>query len=179
MFSIKNHALFVDAAARIAADVPLARFVIVGDGALRHDIEHRVRRAGIADRVFFTGWRQDVAAIYADLAILAVTSNNEGTPVSAIEAMAAGVAVVATSVGGVPDLLRNGETGVLVPPRDVDALSRAVQDLLTDAERRRRMGIAARADVASRFQVGRMIRETHALYEDCLRGAAEHADPSR
>ena len=169
IFSIKNHALFVDAAAQVAARVPSARFVVVGDGILRGEMEERARQAGLGDRIVFTGWRRDLPVIYADLAVLAVSSNNEGTPFSAIEAMASSVPVVATRVGGLPDLVRDGDTGLLVPPRDVAALSGALTDLLVDAPRRQRMGEAARADIATRFDVARMVRDTHALYEACLR----------
>ena len=172
IFSIKNHALFVDAAVRVLQKIPDARFVIVGDGILRGDIEDRINRAGVAGCVFITGWRQDLPAIYASLDVLAVTSNNEGTPFAAIEAMAAGVPVVATNVGGMPDLVHDGETGLLVPPRDAEAFSRALIEILSDAVRRQRMGAAAREMVSQRFQIGRMIRDTHAVYEDCLTGKA-------
>jgi glycosyltransferase involved in cell wall biosynthesis len=102
IFPIKNHHLFLEAAALVAREDPAARFVIVGDGTLRPALERQAQVTGIADRVIFTGWRRDLPGIYADLDVLAVTSNNEGTPVSAIEAMAAGCPVVATNVGGLP-----------------------------------------------------------------------------
>ena len=108
----KNHHLFLEAAALVARKDPAARFVIVGDGILRPALERRAQEMGIAERVIFTGWRRDLPDIYADLDVLAVTSNNEGTPVSAIEAMAAGCPVVATHVGGLPDLIGEGEDGV-------------------------------------------------------------------
>ena len=168
IFAIKNHALFVDAAARVTKEVPDARFVVVGDGALRADTEERARRLGLDGRVIFTGWRRDLPAIYADMAALVISSNNEGTPFSAIEAMAASVPVVGTRVGGMPDLIREGTTGILVPPRDADAMSAALISLLRDSDRRRRMGDAARVDVETRFDVARMLAETQALYEACL-----------
>jgi len=169
IFAIKNHALFVDAAARVISEVPDARFVVVGDGVLRPEIEARAANLGLNGRLIFTGWRRDLPAIYADMAALVISSNNEGTPFSAIEAMAASVPVVGTRVGGMPDLIREGSTGVLVPPRDAAALSAALVSLLGDPQRRRRMGEAARADVEHRFTIARMLDETHALYEDCLR----------
>ena len=169
IFAVKNHALFVDAAARVTKEIPEARFVVVGDGALRADTEKRARRLGLDGRVIFTGWRRDLPAIYADMAALVISSNNEGTPFSAIEAMAASVPVVGTRVGGMPDLIREGTTGILVPPRDADAMSAALISLLKDADRRHRMGDAARDDVETRFNLGRMLSETHALYEACLR----------
>jgi glycosyltransferase involved in cell wall biosynthesis len=169
IFAIKNHALFVDAAARVMGQVPNARFVVVGDGVLRPEMEARAANLGLNGRMIFTGWRRDLPAIYADMAALVISSNNEGTPFSAIEAMAASVPVVGTRVGGMPDLIREGTTGVLVPPRDAAAMSAALVSLLSDPNGRRRMGEAARADVEQRFTIARMLNETHALYEDCLR----------
>jgi glycosyltransferase involved in cell wall biosynthesis len=132
-------------------------------------MEERAKRLGLDGRMIFTGWRRDLPAIYADMAALVVSSNNEGTPFSAIEAMAASVPVVGTRVGGMPDLIRDGTTGLLVPPGNVEAMSAALVSLLRDPDRRHRMGEAARADVEQRFTVNRMLDETHALYEACLR----------
>jgi glycosyltransferase involved in cell wall biosynthesis len=112
IFPIKNHHLFLEAAVLVARENPAARFVIVGDGILRPELEHHAQERGVADRVIFTGWRRDLPSIYADLDVLAVTSNNEGTPVSAIEAMAAGCPVVAMNVGGLPDPDSRGKDGL-------------------------------------------------------------------
>jgi glycosyltransferase involved in cell wall biosynthesis len=168
IFPIKNHHLFLDAAARIAAEEKTARFVIVGDGVLRKQMEEHANRLGIADRVIFTGWRRDLPRIYADLDVLVVSSNNEGTPVSAIEAMASGCPVVATRVGGLPDLIEDGETGCLVPQRDADALATAVLRLLRDRATARRIGQAARAKVAERFTTERLVADIERLYTDLL-----------
>jgi glycosyltransferase involved in cell wall biosynthesis len=168
IFAIKNHALFIDAAARVLRELPDVRFLIVGDGILRPAIEQQAARLGIQQNVIFTGWRRDLAEIYADTTILVVSSNNEGTPVSAIEAMASAVPVVATRVGGLPDLIRDGETGVLVPPRSIAALSDALVALLKDPSERRRLGTAARADAVARFSVDRLIEDTTRLYDRLL-----------
>ncbi len=164
LFPIKNHALFLDAAARLLAEQPDARFVIVGDGALRGELEARAEQPDLAGRVYFTGWRHDLATIYADLDVLAVSSRNEGTPVSAIEAMAAGCAVVATRVGGLPDLIADGRTGTLVPADDPTALSAAIGETLTDPVGSRAIRAAARADVEHRFMATRLVEEMKALY---------------
>ena len=164
IFAIKNHALFVEAAARVVQSGVDARFVIVGDGTLRADVEQRIARLGMRDRIAITGWRRDLPAIYRDLALLVVSSDNEGTPFSIIEAMAAGVPVVATRVGGIPDVVLDGETGVLVPPRDVEALAGAVAALLRDSERRRTLGDAARRTAIARHAAARMVADTTALY---------------
>ena len=168
LFPIKNHALFLEAAARVRVSVPDARFLIVGDGALRHSLEQQAAALNLGAHVIFTGWRRDLPELYADMSVLVVSSNNEGTPVSAIEAMAAGVPVVATHVGGLPDLIRDQVTGVLVPPRDPDALTAAIVALLHDEERRRQLATIARAETLERFGVARLARDTSGLYEALL-----------
>lgn len=172
LFPIKNHALFLDAAARLLAEQPDARFVIVGDGALRGELEARAEQPDLAGRVYFTGWRHDLATVYADLDVLAVSSRNEGTPVSAIEAMAAGCAVVATRVGGLPDLIADGRTGTLVPADDPTALSAAIGQTLTDPVGSRAIRAAARADVEHRFMATRLVDEMKALYLHLLAAKA-------
>jgi glycosyltransferase involved in cell wall biosynthesis len=168
IFPIKNHRLFLEAAARVAAEVDRARFIIVGDGVLRPAMEDYARTLGIADRVIFTGWRRDLPSIYPDVDVLVVSSNNEGTPVSAIEAMAAGCPVVATHVGGLPDLIADGKTGCLVPPRDPAALAAGVLRILRDRPLARCLGEAARATVAERFAVERLCLDVESLYLELL-----------
>jgi glycosyltransferase involved in cell wall biosynthesis len=174
VFPIKNHRLFLDAAALVVQQEPGARFVIVGDGVLRPEMEDRAHRMGIADKVIFTGWRQDLPRVYADLDLLAVTSNNEGTPFSAIEAMAAGCPVVATRVGGLPDLINEGQTGYLVPPGDAQAVAAGMRRLLQAPETARRMGQAARARVKECYTVQRLIRDTEQLYLNLSARAGAH-----
>lgn len=123
---IKNHELFLAAAQLVSKEMPDVRFVIVGDGERRAELEGLARQTGLDNVVHFTGWRRDLPTIYADTTVLVLTSRNEGTPVSIIEAMAAGVPVVATAVGGVPDVLRRGDLGKLVPPDDPTALAEAI-----------------------------------------------------
>lgn len=121
---MKNPELFVQAAAQVKAHQPDAYFVIVGDGELRAEVERLA--ASLGQSVIFTGWQQDMPAIYSDLDVLAVSSQNEGTPVTLIEAVTARCPVVATAVGGVPDLLSDGALGTLVPPDDAVALANAI-----------------------------------------------------
>jgi glycosyltransferase involved in cell wall biosynthesis len=168
IFPIKNHRLFLEAAARVAAELDSARFVVVGDGVLRPAMEDCTRALGIADRVVFTGWRRDLPSIYPDLDVLVVSSDNEGTPVSAIEAMAAGCPVVATRVGGLPDLIADGETGCLVPPHDSAALAAGILRVLRDRQLARSLGEAARETVAERFAVERLCLDVERLYIELL-----------
>ncbi len=164
IFPIKNHRLFIDAASHVAARDPSARFVIVGDGVLRPAVEERARELGLADRVIFTGWRHDLPLIYADLDILVVSSNNEGTPVSVIEAMAAGRPVVGTRVGGLPDLIVHGQNGYLVDPQDADGLAEAILRLLNDQDTAHRMGRAGREAARQRFTIDRLASGMEQLY---------------
>jgi glycosyltransferase involved in cell wall biosynthesis len=168
IFPIKNHRLFLDAAARVGARHGDARFVVVGDGSLRPEIERRAIELGIGARVIFTGWRQDLARICADLDLLVVSSDNEGTPVSAIEAMAAGRPVVATRVGGLVDLIEDGRTGRLVPPRDPAALAEAMGALIDDPAARAAMGEVARRSAAERFRAERLVEDVERLYDELV-----------
>ena len=168
LFAIKNHALFLKSAALIVAREPAARFVVVGDGVFRPNLENQARELGITDRVLFTGWRRDLPRICADLNVLVVSSDNEGTPVSAIEAMASSCPVVATRVGGLPDLIEDQKTGRLVPPRDAEALARAVLDLLNNTQTARELGQNAMAAVRQRFTVQRLLGDMDHLYTELL-----------
>jgi glycosyltransferase involved in cell wall biosynthesis len=170
IFPIKNHRLFLEAAARVAKELDGARFLVVGDGVLRPAMEDYAHALGLANRVMFTGWRRDLPVIYPDLDALVISSNNEGTPVSAIEAMAAGCPVVATRVGGLPDLIADGETGFLVPPRDPAALAIRILELLRERDTASRISKAAQATVAERFGVERLCRDVEDLYEELLAG---------
>jgi glycosyltransferase involved in cell wall biosynthesis len=168
IFPIKNHALFLESAARIAAQEPAARFVIVGDGVFRPNLENQARELSITDRVLFTGWRRDLPRICADLNVLVVSSDNEGTPVSAIEAMASSCPVVATRVGGLPDLIEDQKSGRLVPPRDAEALARAVLDLLSNPQTACELGQNAMEAVRQRFTVQRLLSDIDHLYTELL-----------
>ena len=164
---IKNHALFLAMAARVRERLPEAHFVIVGDGELRAALEAQTAALGLADVVTFTGFLRDLRPVYSDLDVLVISSDNEGTPVSIIEALAAGVPVAATAVGGVPDLLRGGERGRLAPAGDVDALRAAV--LAAYRERAPVRQDALRHEIAAQYGAERLARDMAALYRQLLR----------
>ncbi len=168
IFPIKNHRLFLESAAQIAQQESNVHFVIVGDGVLRSEMEKYAQDLGIDQRVFFTGWRRDLPRIYADLDLLVVSSNNEGTPVSAIEAMASGCPVVATRVGGLPDVVQDRETGYLVPPKQPQALAAAILKLIRNSKKAEQMGRSAQLSVEKRFSLDRLLRDTENLYEELL-----------
>jgi glycosyltransferase involved in cell wall biosynthesis len=163
---IKNHRLFLEAARSMVDSGSPARFVVVGDGEMADSLRKTAEEMGIADRTLFLGWRKDMVPVYAGLDLLALSSDNEGTPVALIEGMAAGAPVVATAVGGVPDVVRNGSTGRLVPPGDAAAMARAWAATLTGKPVTARMRELARRDVEERFGRERMLSAMAALYDD-------------
>jgi GT2 family glycosyltransferase/glycosyltransferase involved in cell wall biosynthesis len=169
LVSIKAHEVFLQAAAELVRLAPQAHFVVVGDGERRAELAELTHRLGLSRRVHFLGWRQDLERIYADLDLVVLTSRNEGSPVSLIEAMAAGRPVAATRVGGVPDLVEDGVTGALVPPGDPAALTNAMHTLLADRDRRRVLGVAGRQRVAKTFTVERLLGDMERVYTQLLR----------
>jgi glycosyltransferase involved in cell wall biosynthesis len=168
---IKDHETFLRAAARLVREREDVAFVVAGDGEERAVLEARAREL-LGDRVVFLGWVQDLAALYAALDVVVLTSRNEGTPVSLVEAGAVGRPVVATRVGGVPDVVADGETGTLVPPGDPAATAAAIGRLLDEPALAKAMGEAARASVPSRFSADRLVDDLAALYEHLLARAS-------
>jgi glycosyltransferase involved in cell wall biosynthesis len=166
---IKNHRLFLQAAQVVAEAIPQARVLVVGDGELREELEAYAHDLGLDGKALFTGWRRDLPRLYADLDVVALTSINEGTPVSLIEAMAAAVPVVATAVGGVPDVVVDGETGYLVKEGDVKGMAEAIMELLRDPKKARQMGQQGRETVYPRFASQTLIANAEGLYVDLLR----------
>jgi glycosyltransferase involved in cell wall biosynthesis len=145
-----------------------AYLCLVGDGPDREPLEQLAHELGITRRCLFVGYQEDVSAFYAAFDALLLPSVNEGTPVSAIEALAAGRPVVATRVGGVPDVVVDGEDGYLVEPGDIDSLAERLHALAGDPERRRTMGEHGRARVLSRYAVARLIDDVDRLYRSLL-----------
>jgi glycosyltransferase involved in cell wall biosynthesis len=141
---------------------------MIGDGPEREQLERRAHELGIMKRTLFLGYQEEVAPYYAALDAMILPSGNEGTPVSAIEALAAGRPVVATHVGGVPDVVREGEDGFLVAPGAVDDLADRLARLAGDEELRRRMGEAGRERVLPRYSVERLVDDVDALYRSLL-----------
>jgi glycosyltransferase involved in cell wall biosynthesis len=165
MVPIKDHATFLRAAALLAAEDPRRRFVLIGGGELENDLRDLARSLRLEDRVHFLGWRRDLVRLYPDLDVVALSSKNEGTPVTLIEAMATGVPVAATAVGGVGDLLA-GNRGELAPPTDPSALAAAIARALRPDVRAR--AIEVRAEIAARFGAKRLCRDLETLYESLL-----------
>jgi glycosyltransferase involved in cell wall biosynthesis len=144
------------------------RFVVVGDGELRQQLEASVDACGLGDRLVWAGFRRDMVDVCFASDVVALTSDNEGTPVSLIEAQAAAVPVVGTDVGGVRSAVLDGETGLLVAAEDDDGFASAISLLLDDAETAARLGSAGRPHAAERFSLDRLVNDLARLYDDRL-----------
>jgi len=160
----KNPLGFIDAFARALATEPQWRLLLVGDGSLRQEAEARAESLGLGARVHFLGVRPDIDALLPECDLFALASNWEGMPIAVVEAMAAGLPVAATAVGGVPELVGHGATGLLVPPGDTPALADALALLARDPVLRRELGRAAR-ERAQCFGLDRMIGAYAQLFE--------------
>jgi glycosyltransferase involved in cell wall biosynthesis len=167
---IKAPGLFLDASRRVMETLPAARFLLVGDGELRAELERRVGDEGLGHAVRFTGWRSDLVEVYGALDLVVCSSINEGTPVSVIEASAAGKPVVGTRVGGMPSVIQHGVTGLLVPPGHPAALAAAMSTILSDPDLARRMGAAGSAFSRERYGRERMVSQIRDLYLRLLSG---------
>jgi glycosyltransferase involved in cell wall biosynthesis len=164
---IKNHVLFLEAAALVARERPNVSFVVAGDGELRTLLDAEAAQR-LGNRIRFVGWIEDLTALYAALDVVVLTSLNEGTPVALIEAAAAGRPVVATDVGGVADVVVEGETGFLAPSGDARAVAQEILALLGEPELAGRMGEAGRRRARKAFAGGLMAGRIVDLYEEIL-----------
>jgi glycosyltransferase involved in cell wall biosynthesis len=174
---VKGHDIFIHAASRLAARDRTIRFWVVGGETFAGNkgrgatLRALVNDLGLEKCVQFLDHRDDMPAVMDALDILAVPSYMEACSRAILEAMAAGKPVVATNVGGNPELVKDGETGVLVAPRDVAALAEAIRRLSEDTHLRRRMGATARTRAETDFSVVRQVGQTQALYADVLGSA--------
>ncbi len=162
----KDPGALLEAASRLRGTYKL---LVVGDGGLRTDLEQFTTQKGLENQVIFTGQREDIPEILAASDVFALSSRWEGLPYTVIEAMMAGLPVVATRVGGMAELVRDGVTGFLVPSNDPQHLAEAIQKLLDNPELRHRMGRAGRAKALKEFTLDRMLTETQAVYEEVMR----------
>lgn len=163
--------LWVRAAGALRRRIPESRFLLVGDGPLRGEVEAAVRDARLGDTLYLTGLREDVRPYLSAMDLLMISSDYEGLPLVLLEAMALERPVVATAVGGIPEVVADGATGRLVPAGDPEALAGRAAELLADARARRAMGEAGRRRVEERFGTERMMAELESLYHEVLDGA--------
>ncbi|RJO75652.1 glycosyltransferase [Nocardia panacis] len=165
----KDHHTFLRAARIVVDRIPQARFLIVGDGPMRDEIANTIRESGLDGRVVPTGSRQDIAALLPAMDVVTLSSHSvECFPMALLEAMAAARPAVCTAVGGVPELVVEGQTGHLVPPRDPELLADRLIALLGDHAVRRRMGAAARARVESTFSLQASVAAAERAMEEVV-----------
>lgn len=175
----KGHDLLIDAAPAILAREPEAEFFIAGDGPLRQALETRATGRGVASRFHFLGQCNDVPALLATSDLFVLPSRSEAFPNAVIEAMAAGLPVVASEVGGIPELVKSGVTGMLVPPGDAAALARSVLDLMDRPGFAAALGEAARARIEQEFSFDRMVGGFERVYAAGLEKHARTATKTR
>jgi glycosyltransferase involved in cell wall biosynthesis len=164
----KGHRHLVDALPAIRGRVPGVRAVVAGEGPLRPQLEAQARALGVAEALVLAGQVDDLPGWFHGVDLLVMPSTEEGLGTSVLDGMAAGLAVVASRAGGLPETVRDGVEGLLVPVGDAAALAAAVAGLLLDADRRAAMGAAARRRVDDEFLVDGMVEGTLAVYRECL-----------
>lgn len=152
--------------AAVAGEIPGAHYVIAGDGPLRPALEAEAHTLGVDTRVHFLGWRDDAHAVFAALDVFLAPSLWEGFGLVFLEAMAYHLPVISTTVSAIPETIVDGETGWLVPPRDAEAIARALRAALTDAQVRQTYGANGRARLEAEFTVAAMAERTLAIYRD-------------
>lgn len=168
----KGQRYLIEAAPLILKEKPAARFVIVGDGELRQSLESLASRLGVRDAIMFTGFQPDVARYVCAFDLFVAPSHMEGLNTSIIDAMMLERPVIATTAGGIPELIASGETGLLVPPREPRALAGAVLDLLKNQERARALARAGHERAMQHFTADHMCEGTIAVYEKLLKAVS-------
>jgi L-malate glycosyltransferase len=166
---VKGHACLIEAARIVCRAVPTAKFVLIGDGAERSKLEQQVTEAGLEKDFLFLGHRQDVPELLACCNLSVLPSEAEALPNSLLEAMAAGLPVVATRVGGTPEIIVDGVNGLLVPPQDPQALAQAMLHILQDADVARRLSRSGQEKMRTHFGFDRLVAELEELYRDLPR----------
>jgi glycosyltransferase involved in cell wall biosynthesis len=166
---IKGHDVFLDAVAGITATHPKARFLVVGDGELSTPLRLQAHELGINDVVDFMGYQPDLLAYLQAFDVLVIASRSEGAPLVVLEGMAGGKAMVATRVGGIPEILTHGEHALLVPSEDPEAMGRAIVRLLDDPDLREGLGRAAEDLCDREYRVRHTVARLETLYREVLR----------
>ena len=165
---IKGPGYFVEAAKIVLDNVKKVRFLVAGEGSLKEKLEAQTRELNIADKFIFTGWSEDIPQILKILDLLVLPSLNEAVGRILLEAGACGVPVVATKVGGIPEVVKDDQTGLLVPPRDPAALASGIIKLLKDENKRKTAGKEASRWVDEKFSAQRMVQSISHLYRELM-----------
>ena len=165
--------IFLRAAAHVLVEFPSARFVVVGDGPDKDKLEQLVDQLKIRGSVSMLGRRSDMPSVYASLNVMVSSSRQEGLPIAILEGMASGLPLVASAVGEVSSVVVNGQTGVLVPPENVDSLAEGILRLLRDPDMRTRFGTAAKHRVEEEYSAARMTADYLRVYAEAIEGVGK------
>jgi glycosyltransferase involved in cell wall biosynthesis len=166
---VKNISALVLASKRVVEKLPKARFVIVGDGPQRQRLEKLASSLGVTSHLIFAGWQENINQFLSIMDVFVITSLIEGSSFAILEAMALDKPVIATNVGGNPELIVDGETGRLVPCNDIDALTSSIVEILMNKDRAAKMGQAGRARVQMHFRLDQMLEKTENLYRRLMK----------
>jgi glycosyltransferase involved in cell wall biosynthesis len=164
----KGFEYFIEAIPEVLEKFKAARFVLVGEGELEDELKLKSKRLKLENKIFFTGFRNDIKDILASVDIFVMPSLLEGLPVVLLEAMAMGKPIIATDIDGINEVLENGKTGLLIPPKAPEALSEAIVNMLSHRDQAHQMGINARRVVEERFGVNIMVEKVEEVYEELL-----------
>ncbi|MCZ6692245.1 MAG: glycosyltransferase family 4 protein [Planctomycetota bacterium] len=168
----KGQRTLIEAAPEILRSVPEARIIIVGEGELERSLKSLAHELGVADRVCFPGFREDIPSFLSIFRIFAMPSHKEGLGTAVLDALAMRLPVVATRAGGIPEMIQDGVNGLLVPPKNSSALARGIVSLLKDPVRARALAEAGYRSVIQQFGVDTMVDQTRRIYEELLDGRA-------
>ena len=169
----KGQRHLIDAMRLVVRDLPDARLLIMGDGELRDTLQEQIKHLGLERHVTLTGFRDDALGLMRSMDVFVMSSVTEGLGSAMLEAMACERAIVGTRAGGIPEVIEDDVTGLLVPPRDHEAMAGAIVRLLKDPARRRQMGAAGRARVVSEFSVEALVQSTARIYQRRYKQARE------
>jgi glycosyltransferase involved in cell wall biosynthesis len=165
----KGFEYFIQSIPKMISSIHKAKIILVGDGPLAKDLDSLCLRLGVGDKVIFTGFRSDIREILSAIDFLVIPSLVEGFPMITLEAMAMAKPVIATNIDGISEQIRDGKTGILVPPKDSDLLAKATVSLLNDRETARKIGFAAKKEVEKKYSVEKMVRQTEKVYWSLIR----------
>ena len=163
--SIKNHRCLIKAMKTVSALFPDALLLVIGDGPLRVELEELVTFERLNKNILFLGTRNDIPRLLSVLDIFVLCSLSEGLPLTILEAMAAGKSIVATNVGGIPEIIQDGTDGIIIPSDDSDGLADAISKLIRDEDKRHDMGVKARMKFEKKFTARAMVQRYEELYE--------------
>lgn len=161
---VKDHAMLLRAFEKVVKKIPEAKLLIAGDGKLKDSLQSLARNLRIEKSVFFLGVRRDIAELLKALDVFVLSSLSEATSVTLLEAMAAGIPIVATKVGGSPEIVMDGKTGLLVPRSDDKAMAEALIEVLSNSDKAKNMGLAGKQRVNELFTLDKMTKAYSELY---------------